>query len=136
MPGKMSRLRAVCCRRALTEPISVLFFVSLPCYFQLAGTSGGFSPAQVLQPELLSELVADQGGVPAAQLSIHVHQGPDLRDGELGGTETGVHICFVHHLVRERAAPRLGEQHSGEKDHGEHEEKSSRRFLHPGRFDI
>lgn len=67
-------------------------------------------PAQVLQPQLLSELVAVQVGLPGAEAGVGVGQGPHLGDGELRGAERGVHVGAPHRLLRQLRAASLGEE--------------------------
>lgn len=64
----------------------------------------------MLQPELLSELVAQETGLAGAELSVGVRQSPDVGYGELGGAQSGVHVGLLHHLLRQLGATCLGEQ--------------------------
>lgn len=65
------------------------------------------------QPEVLSELIAEEAGLAGAEVSVGVHQGTDVGNGELCGPQSGVHVCTLHHLLGHLQATRLGEQHSG-----------------------
>lgn len=131
---EMSRLRAVCCLPVMTEAISGILQVSFSfsvfrspsARLRRALWCAGwrvhecvhwcFSMASVAHhSELLSVLIAEEAGLLDAETSVGVHQRPELWYGEFCGTQSGVHIRLLHHLLCQLHTTRLREQLSGGK---------------------
>lgn len=113
---EMSQLRAACCASlALTDAISrLLTLISArgraPRRVPQSVRRRAVPRAEALQPQLLSELVAEEPRLPPAQAGVSVRQSPDVGYGEFCGAQDGVHVRLLHHLLRQLSTARLGEQ--------------------------
>lgn len=70
-------------------------------------------------PQLFSEVVAEQRVVCSAQPAVGVRQSSELADGDVGGTESRVHVGAPEKLLGHPESLRFGKQHPvrDEKEH-------------------